>query len=271
MKSNFTIRVLTVSDIHQSKTHYRQLAEAVDLHRPDLVACVGDVLDALEFSPKIQFTTAECSTLLAGLPVRHLVFARGNHEDSNWTEFVAAWPHDQRPLNALYGTTYNIGPLCVVGFPCFTGTEFTWCAHLVAGKAEMKVVPVKSSEELPIETNRWLPMLMRRLGTGGRALWLMHEPPISRSIGSPKTYNRAFGIAVERFSPRLVICGHDHISPFETGRWHERLGSTVCVNVGQQANVLHYAVADVEFRADSHALPTVIHVQAFPRGEGVSV
>jgi hypothetical protein len=57
------------------------------------------------------------------ISVKDIVFVRGNHEDSNWIEFVAAWPHGRRPLHALYASAYTVGPLVMVGFPCFNRLE----------------------------------------------------------------------------------------------------------------------------------------------------
>jgi len=79
------VRVLTAADMHQSWLHYRSLGLATQAHRPDVVAIVGDALHAFPISFKRQFTTAECAKILAKLPVEHLIFVRGNHEDSNWT------------------------------------------------------------------------------------------------------------------------------------------------------------------------------------------
>lgn len=262
MSTNHVIKILNVADVHQSKTLFGQLSDAVEQHQPDVVACVGDVLDALDFSAEVQFTPEECAVLLASLPVKHLLFIRGNHEDSNWTQFVTAWPHDRRPLRALYGSAYTIGPLVVVGFPCLTGNEFAWCAHLEAGTTEMKLVPSRASSEILDEPDQWLGKLMRELGPTGRTLWLMHEPPVAKPIGNARTCNAIWSAAIQRFSPRLVISGHDHESPLKNGAWWHRLGSTLCVNVGQQQDTLHYTVVSFQYRATPS--PVGIVVQEFP-------
>jgi len=92
------VRVLTVADLHQSSVLYRELALSVEEHRPDVVAIVGDALEAFSASSKFRLTVEECAESLARLPVARIVFVRGNHEDSNWSEFVCAWPHQRRPL-----------------------------------------------------------------------------------------------------------------------------------------------------------------------------
>jgi hypothetical protein len=207
--------------------------------------------------------------MLAALPVEHLVFVRGNHEDANWTEFVAAWPHEQRPLVALYGTSISIGPLVIVGFPCMTGSEFTWCAHLNAKSNLMELAPPKHRDEMPIEFERWLPQLMRQVGPAARALWLMHEPPVARPVASDHLSNTEWRAAIERFQPYVTVSGHDHITPLKSNRWNSHTGNTICVNVGQGSSELHYCVLDVEFE-EAEPLPRKISIEAFPWKEKTS-
>jgi hypothetical protein len=149
----------------------------------------------------------DCAEILADLSVDHVVFVRGNHEDVNWTEFVASWPNEQRPLIGLYGSACVIGPLVMVGFPCMTGSESRWCSHLPANSDRMELILSKSREPLPVETDAWLPQLLRKTGPAGRTLWLMHESPMGLPITNPSIQNPIWTSAVERFSPSLVING----------------------------------------------------------------
>jgi hypothetical protein len=251
--------------------HYRSLVQATAEHEPDVVAIVGDALYALGRPGKYQFTAPECATILSELPVEHLIFVRGNHEDSNWSEFVASWPHERRSLTALYGTSCSLGPLVVVGFPCLTGSEFHWCAHLPDDSNTMELLPVQNRKPLASDPEVWLPILMRRLGPAGRTLWLMHESPIGLPLANPRVFNPVWTNAVERFFPKLVIAGHDHDTPLQTGIWQARCGTTLCVNVGQAEMDLHYTVLDFEFADRNPSLPSSIKVRAFPSGEEAMV
>lgn len=258
------IRMLTVADIHQSQLHYCALVQAAKEHKPDVVAIVGDALYALGEPDKFQFSTHECAKILAELPAEHLLFVRGNHEDSNWSEFVAAWPHQTRALTASYGTACSIGPLVVVGFPCMTGDEFAWCSHLSYDSDAMELLPARSRDPLSSSPDTWLPKLLRKTGPAGRTLWLMHESPVGLPLAKPEVFNPEWTRAVEHYSPKLVISGHDHDSPIENGRWHARYGTTLCVNVGQAEQHLNYALIDFQFTNASSPLPSRITVRAFP-------
>jgi len=265
------VRVLTVADIHQMRVLYHGLQAATEQHKPDVVAFVGDVLHAFELDLKIQFTVPECAKFLANLPVAHIVFALGNHDDGNWHEFVSAWPHENRKLIGLYGTVIAIGPLVVVGFPCMTGSEFNWCAHLPSNSDQMELVPTQCREPLPDETDMWLPQLLRKTGHAGRTIWLMHESPVGYPLTHPSIINPVWTSAVERFAPRLVISGHDHETPLENGTWHAKLESTTCINVGQTEEDFHYSVIDFTFPCNSPSLPSTITIKAMPGEQEISI
>lgn len=258
------IRVLSASDLHQSQLHYEELARAVSKHRPNVVALVGDVLNAVGSFGRSELSISKCAELLAALPVVHLVFVRGNHEDFTWTEFVAAWPHERRPLTALYGTACSIGPLVIVGFPCMTGSESHWCAQLSASNNTMELFPRKPRQQLPSDFQTWLPGLMKKSGPGGRVLWLMHEPPVGLPVADPRLFNPIWTTAIEQFGPVLAIAGHDHNTPLQNGTWRASVGKTMCLNVGQSTNQLHYVVLDFEFSEVSPSVPVQIGVRAFP-------
>jgi hypothetical protein len=257
------VRVLTVVDLHQSRLHYRSLVLGVEEQHPDVVAIVGDALEAFSSPGKYRFTADECAGILAGLPVTHLVFTRGNHEDSNWTNFVYAWPHDQRPLIGLYGSYLGAGPLGIIGFPCMTGDESTWCEHLPLRTEPMEIYTPEHRKPLPSDTNMWLPLLIRSF-PASRCLWLMHEPPIGLPLAREGVWCPAWTEAVARWSPCVTVSGHDHDSPIDNKMWHTKLGETVCINVGQSENELHYAVLDFEFESEAVPLPAKITIKAFP-------
>ena len=266
-----TLRVLTVTDLHQSCALGEQLLCAVQTHQPDLVAVVGDVLGLPEEQAG-RFTPWAWARFLAALPVAHLVFTRGNHDQEEWGNFVYAWPHEKRPLIALHGTAHAFGPLVVVGFPCHIGWEGPWRARLPKAGNVVTLDPNQSGRKsLPEKTSRWLRPLLRGLGPAGRTLWLMHEPPLAAPIAHSRTCNPEWTAAVARHQPLLTVSGHDHDTPRRTARWHMRLGESRCVNVGQGVETLHYTLIEFDFAANTPCLPMRILVRAFPAGDQIEI
>jgi hypothetical protein len=265
------IRVLAAADLHQSKQRYQDLVVATEECRPDVVAIVGDALGTRDPSSKDQYGTAECAKILAGLSVEHLVFVRGDHEDSNWTDFVAAWPHEHRKLRAIYGTAYRIGPLVIVGFPCSTGSEFDWCSCLPADSDEMRLDALPSREPLTFDTEVWLPGLMDRLGPAGRILWLMHEGPMEYSVCEERKWDLGWADAVERFAPRFVVCAPDRNGPVLAGAWKNILSETIFVKVGQGETAFQFSIFDFEFPGPNASLPSMVILRAFPSAEDIII
>ena len=248
--------MLTVADLHQSRNLYDELVQAVALHKPNVVAVLGDCLHAGE-DFKDRLTVQQCAATLNAQPAE-VIFVRGNHEDENWTEFAMHWRSTKRPLVALNGEVFKFGPLVVVGFPCLLGDE----SHFLDGR-----------DPLPYETDEWLSPLIRMHGKPTRTLWLVHEPPkgtVLSAAGSVVEGNQEWTDAIEQVSPFLVISGHDHMTPQKTKLWHCKLGTSTCVNVGQSEHgPLRYAIVKAQFGAATPCLPTEVSVTAYPQKETV--
>lgn len=231
-----SIRILTVADLHQSARLHSQLAAAVDRHRPDVLVLLGDFLD-VPGTGTGMLSVAACGDAIARMQVPEVVVVRGNHEGWNFLEFSEAFTSTGRQFRSLHGEHLTHGPITMIGFPCLLGDETAFTLH---------------KPPLPTCSDGWLPHLVRRIGPAARTLWLMHEPPTGTPLSvssGPISGNRDWTNAIHRFSPRLVICGHDHLTPLKTGRWHYRIGDTVVVNVGQPHDPeVHYLLVE--------ALPT---------------
>ena len=69
------VKILTVSDLHQSRRLLLDLENAVERHRPDLVAVVGDFLDMScgDGETDDQMSKAGCARILSGLSCPEVV------------------------------------------------------------------------------------------------------------------------------------------------------------------------------------------------------
>lgn len=241
MQHTKRVKILTVSDIHSSDALLGDLHDAVARHKPDVLGCIGDILDADGTDPGM-IPPNECAGRIAALPVEHIVFVRGNHEHSNWTEFADCWRRSGRQLISLHGEAFVYGPLVIVGFPCLLGEEDAFRGPR----------PV-----LTDDPETWLRRLRKQFGNAMRSLWLMHEPPLGTRLSENSgvlSENREWMASIEQFAPRVVVFGHDHDTPHKKKLWNQRLpnGST-CINVGQ-SDRLRYSVIDLQFDRDTPCL-----------------
>jgi len=253
------MKILTATDLHQSKVLYDQLAAAVRIHKPDVVALVGDFIDMAD-DRHLPLTKAECAIRLSALQFREVLLLSGNHEGKGWPVFAAAWRKTGRPLRSLYAEAFSLGPMVIVGFPCLMADE----VHFVEGR-----------ESAPRDVGRWLAPIANNYGPSSRFLWLMHEPPIGTSLSKDTGIlagNIEWLAAIQRYAPQLVVFGHDHETPLKRDRWHETLLQTHCINVGQKLDgPLHYCLIEATFPRPTPSLPTSIKVTAYPHNESLKL
>src|ERR1017187_5443871 len=118
-----------------------------------------------------------------------------------------------------------------------------------------------------IPTSGW-DRVVRRHELPARSLWLLHQPPagtrICKDIGPMSGVGR-WREAIERYSPLLTVSGHDHVTPVRRGCWWDKVGRTVCINVGQKLDgPLHYCVLEFTFPKSTPSLPSRIRMSAYP-------
>lgn len=240
------VKVLTASDLHLKPTLYDQLGLAVEKHRPDVVALVGDFLDRPDerHDRYNHLTPKAAAKRIAALPCE-VALVPGNHDSYGWEEFYEAWLETGRPLNFLQGSSLTVGPLKLVGFPCRMGGMF-----------DFRGVPQLASKHY----NAWLPQLLWAEDAAAQTLWLMHEPPVPE-LGDPDwAVNDFWREAIDLYQPILTVSGHDHQLPIKSGVWNVGRGRvTICVNVGQTVSPypgpLRYFLVTFEFASRTPSLP----------------
>lgn len=254
-----TVRLLVATDLHQQGVLYRGLAEQVARVSPDALVLGGDFLHGtglLPYGQRPWLSVRQCAQELAALPVLK-IFVRGNHEDHNWLDFAAAWPGDQ-PLEQLNGEVGAIGPLRFIGFPCSMGDPLPFSGS-------------QRDDLSGVHPQFWLRPQFDWLGPAGRVLWLMHEPPTGTRLTVPGTVTEGhpwWREIIEQHQPRLVISGHDHLTPLRTGCWHDHIGRTLVVNAGQNMDgPLQSVLVEARFARKDDPLPAALHVTRLADGE----
>lgn len=247
-----TVRILTVADLHQRESLYTELQHSVRTHRPDALILCGDFLHAMK-PESGMLSVSQCAQAIARLEVPQIVAVRGNHEHLQFADFTEAMAASTASFTTLHGEAAQVGCMTLLGFECVLGNDAAFTLW---------------KEPLPPEPGAWVPTLLRKLGTAGRCLWVAHEPPACTPLTAttgPLSGNPEWTELIERFSPRLVVSGHDHDTPTKRRQWHCRIGDTVVINVGQTSwKHLHYSVVDAEFGSATSPLPSRITIRAFP-------
>lgn len=172
------------------------------------MAFAGDVLHAEGFNAGTMLTVVECAHAICFLPVEHLVFVRGNYEDDDWPGFIEQWPSLKRSFHALYGSTYTLGPLVIVGFPCAVGWEDPWRQSLPNSGSQLPCEWWQvGRKRLVPKSRKWLEPIYREFGSAAGTLWLMHEPPTDQTISNSISGNHDSNRLVRKFQPLVTVSG----------------------------------------------------------------
>ena len=82
-----------------------------------------------------------------------------------------------------------------------------------------------------------------------KAIYITHSPP--SNIGLDVCYDkgqvgsRAVHEFLAKNQPLLSLHGHIHESPKVSGKWHDKIGETTCIQPGQEHDLI-YVVIDLE-------------------------
>ena len=249
-------KVLAVADLHQRPHLYSQLATVVSEHQPDVVALVGDFLEA-EAPPDVELLTVEeAAAALLALPCA-VVMVRGEQEREGWPAFETAWRASGRELHALHGSVVTLAGVTFAGFPCLIGDASFY----------------SKGRELPGACyDDWFSGVFQEAGLASRwMVWLMHEPPCPELAAVPC---EEWGRAIRDYLPMQVVSGHDHVHTL-TGPngcalgWLANMGDTMVANFGQRVDnprgKLLYGILDFEGKPGGLMMSTDITRYGSPR------
>lgn len=186
------MRILQVTDVHGSPRALEQSRWALREHEPDLFLVTGDVTN---FGP-----LAFARTFLEGRPVPTYAIP-GNCDPR------AIVPLLEELGVSLHGRRVEVGGELLVGFGGSNPTPFGTPFELREGEIEAGLEPL--------------------LAEG--AILVTHAPPygtLDVVPGAGHVGSRALRRLVDRYAPKLVLCGHIH-----EGRGVEE-GATTVVNAG---------------------------------------
>lgn len=267
------MRVCFTSDLHGSRTLYRQLVELVRAQTPDLLILGGDLVRDLDREKPAEAQLADIHRDLfdqvtacrSAFPPLVVACVAGNHELlPTVLALDAAHAHDrlvllnpQRP--------WRFGGYTWVGYACAPPSPH-WAKDFerldMHGDAIPEFPGVRWDQErrelLPVTAADWFAQqatLVDELATlhipADPWILVAHAPPhgtnldrlpaVKHPIGS-----RAVRQLIERTQPRVSLHGHVHESPQLSGAYTDQLGPTLCVNPGQEHERLCAVLFDLD-------------------------
>ncbi len=272
-KTGASMRICFTSDFHGSEAHYAHLTELLHAERPALVILGGDMFpDGREPDPadaQRAFMRTTFRDVLATWhrndPALQVACITGNHDWLTTQDELRAF-QDQGLLRWLEPQTpWNCNGYNLIGFPHTPPTPF-WLKDFERLDLPADPPPTDSGRTWSIEEGRAVIVEGQAHFTQQASLsellagipeieppWVFvcHAPPhdtgldrlpdIDEPVGS-----RAVRGFIEQRQPLCSLHGHIHESPGITGRIHNHIGQTVCINPGQHPDRLHAVLLDLQ-------------------------
>lgn len=77
---------------------------------------------------------------------------------------------------------------------------------------------------------------LKKLSNPKKTVYVIHAPPFNTTLDmiTSKAHvgSKAIREFIEKEQPLLTLHGHIHESPKMSGSWHDKIGETICINVG---------------------------------------
>jgi Icc-related predicted phosphoesterase len=252
------MRLLFVTDLHGSKWKYEQLLKAAKGFRADVVINGGDMLpwnnDPFRQGEFIRGYLNDHFSRFNSAGIHYLCYP-GNDDlrifDKLFEEICNKYPL----IICLAQRTFEVGGYefigmnWVVDYPfqlkdrCRMDTD-DYTFDVQFGKGVLSTPEGWKGIDDWFSYARTLPTIEEELNRMVRprgmakSVYVIHMPPwgmeldkvygVANGVGSKAIYN-----FLEKYQPRFSLHGHIHESPEISGRWHSKLGRTICIQPGQ--------------------------------------
>ncbi len=276
------MKIMVLADIHQAKSKWGELIEAVKEETPELVAVAGDllpkengILEQLSFLPTLREYVEAIRKTGA-----EMVFIPGN--DDNQLAVPEMEKGDKEGLwHYVSDRVKEIKGYEFCGCPWVRDYPFGY-KHWVAPERAVEVYTAPVQLGSPVHINykneieeipdlkeylsrkpsiqESLESMAKQLKDISNSIWLIHGPPAYLDFDLCGSGDRVGSPAVYEFlwekQPLLSVHGHIHEAPECNGNiWVQQLGRTVCIQPGQMDRGLYY----VTFTLQEGSVSNMIH------------
>ena len=267
------MKIIFAADLHGIERLYEQLFLLVSGNRPDAVLLGGDLLpkegpfeESMEEQRHFVVRCLEPKLLeiRSLFPATEWFVMLGNED---WFYHIALFQDMEfRGLVKLIHNRRHVlrNSLEVIGYSHVPPTPFS---NKDGERRDLPDVPETPQQFLPcLSTKAGLRYIRResyfraqptlweelealpRPSDPGKAVYVMHSPPWETNLDVLHDGSHAGSRAIRRFieerQPLLTLHGHIHESPFVSGNFTDRIGSTLCMNPGHASERLSAIVLE---------------------------
>ena len=251
-------KILYTTDLHGNVVFYKKLTEKVKEDQIKAVVIGGDLCprggNTLEESIKVQkdflkdFFIPELSKL------KKDVFVIMGNDDFRVNESM--FQQQNNNIKYIHKKRFTIFNKNIVGYSFVNPTPFRlkdWEKSEDNKKEEPKQIFNEEIRTVEKENGTIEEDLknFKKLSNPKKTIYVIHAPPFNTKLDIIHDDAHVGSKAVREFigkeQPYLTLHGHIHESPKMSGSWIDKIGKTICINVGSSypENKLNCVVTDI--------------------------
>lgn len=270
-----SIKILSTSDVHQSKKKWQKLADACKQEKPDIVLISGDLIYR-EYIEKCSlffehYIVPFCTEMKE--TCKEIIFIMGNDDPKEYEPYFMKENNLWKCIDnkVIYLDTEGVRDIAFCGIPQVLDYPFTykdWIIREDENESRYDInqkgnpTTYKYGYFRPMQVD-WRTEILKRptfkdkfnelipkIKDIKKSIWLIHCPPFGCGLDMCESKLVVGSKSVTKFilenQPLLTVHGHIHESPEHTEKWHLQMIDTWVVQGGQVGGNLHYVMIELE-------------------------
>ncbi len=262
-----TFTIIYLSDIHGNKSFYKKLLKKAEEEDIDAIVIGGDLCgrDGSTLREKINNQKIFLEKFMIPLfkefkqdnKNREIYLIMGN-DDFRINLEVLENAEKNKILKSIHNKSMKLSNNChIAGYSFVNPTPFRLKDWEKFDFEDDKMPQQLFSEEVRSAEKESGTMhgdleKLKKLSNPKKTIYVVHAPPFNTKLDIITTGEHVGSKSVRKFiereQPFLTLHGHIHESPKMSGAWKDKIGSTICINVGSSYpdNKLNCAVIDLD-------------------------
>lgn len=259
-------KILYTADIHGNEEFYKRLLKKAEDENVDVIVIGGDLCPRNGDTPKEKINNQKTFLEKFLIPL-FKEFKQGNkskeiyaimgNDDFKANLEILENAEKSKILHSIHKKSIKSNKLNIAGYSFVNPTPFRlkdWEKPDFEGDKSPpqlfneEIISVEKEEgTIQNDLNQ-----LKKSSSPKKTIYVIHAPPCNTKLDVVTTGAHVGSKAVREFiekeQPPLTLHGHIHESPKMSGSWHDRIGSTICINVGSSypEDQLNCVIIDVK-------------------------
>jgi len=240
-----TFNLIYTADLHGNEAFYKRLLKKTEDENPDAVVIGGDLCPKGDIQAQKIFLEKFMIPLFKQFKQRNknikIYLIMGN-DDFRINLEILEKTKKNKILKSIHKKSIKLNKnLNIAGYSFVNPTPFRLKDWEKPDFDNDKMPGQLFLEEIRSIEREWGTIekdlkKLKKLSNPKRTIYVIHAPPFNTKLDIITTGahvgSKAIRQFIEKEQPLLTLHGHIHESPKMSGSWQDKIGKTICINVG---------------------------------------